>query len=234
MSLLQLLQQAQGGQGISSLANQLGMDPSQADQLTSMLAPTLGKAVMRRAETDGLDAVMGQFKGEAQAGYYDAPDMAASDEGQAQGQQLLDSLLGSQDASNGLAAEAATRAGVDPALVMKFLPAIAAMLMGGMQKSMPDNQIDEVLGQFGQAFGGGSSNPMGDLLGGVLGSALGGASQSSAGGGLMDMLGGMMGQGGQSAAPSSTGNAAIDMMTSMLDQDGDGSALDDVLERFMK
>ena len=44
MSLMNLLQRAQGGQGLSQLASQFGIDEGQANQLTEMLAPTIGQA----------------------------------------------------------------------------------------------------------------------------------------------------------------------------------------------
>lgn len=44
MSIFKLLQQAQGGQGLSELAGQLGLDKGTADQLTQMLAPAIGSA----------------------------------------------------------------------------------------------------------------------------------------------------------------------------------------------
>ena len=103
---------------------------------------------------------------------------------------------------DGLAEKAANRLGVAPSLVMQFLPAIAAMVLGGMQRNVPDNQIDDVLSGFG----------------------------GDPGGGLMGALGGMLG----GAQRGSGGNSTLDMLNGMFDADGDGSALDDVLERFMK
>ena len=44
MSLLQLLQQAQNGQGLSELAGKIGIDSAQAGELTALLAPVIGKA----------------------------------------------------------------------------------------------------------------------------------------------------------------------------------------------
>lgn len=203
MTLFDLLKQAQGGRGLDGLARQFGMDTQTAESLAGMLAPAIGSAARRRAEANGLEAVMGQFRGEAQAEYFDHPETAAAPEAQAQGQQFLENVLGSREAGDGIAEEAANRLGVDPSLVMQFLPAIAAMVLGGMQRNVPDNQIDDVLSGFG---GGGP------------------------GGGLMGALGGMLG----GAQRGSGGNSTLDMLNGMFDADGDGSALDDVLERFMK
>lgn len=202
MTLFHLLKAAQGGQGLDGLARQFGMDTQTAESLAGMLAPAIGSAARRRAEAGGLETVMGQFRGEAQAEYFDRPEAAAAPEAQAQGQQFLENILGSREVSDNLAQEAATRAGIDPSLVMQFLPAIAAMVLGGMQRNVPDNQIDDLMSGFG----------------------------GRSGGGLMDAIGGILG----GAQRRSSGNTTLDMLNSMFDADGDGSALDDVLERFMR
>lgn len=152
---------------MTALPAQFGVDTQTAESLAGMLAPAIGSAARRRAEANGLEAVMGQFRGEAQAEYFDHPEAAAAPEAQAQGQQFLENVLGSREAGDGIAEETANRLGVDPSLVMQFLPAIAAMVLGGMQRG-------------------------------------------------------------------SGGNGTLDMLNGMFDADGDGSALDDVLERFMK
>ena len=54
MSIMKLLQQAQGGQGIAQLAAQLGLDEAKANQLTGMLAPVIGSAAKQRAESGAL------------------------------------------------------------------------------------------------------------------------------------------------------------------------------------
>ncbi len=47
MSLMNLLQQAQGGKGLAQLASQFGIDEAQAGKLTEMLAPTIGQAAKK-------------------------------------------------------------------------------------------------------------------------------------------------------------------------------------------
>ena len=205
MSLLKMLMEAQGGQGLGQLAQQFGINEEQAGGLAGMLAPAIAQGAKKRTQQGGLDAVLGQLTGEAQGAYLDDPAAAAAPEGRAQGENFLENIFGSREASQGLAAEAANRTGVSPDIVSQFLPAIAAMLQGGMQRNLPDSAIS------GMMQGGGSGS-------------------GGAGGGIMDMVGGLLGGGG--AAQGSGG--ALDMLTGMLDADGDGSAMDDILERFMK
>lgn len=202
MSILRMLQQAQGGQGLGQLASQLGLDAAQAESLTSLLAPALGSAARQRAQTGGLGQVLGSLRGEGQAALFDDAEAAASADGQSQGRDFLSALLGGQQQADGLAEEAAARTGVDPNLVSQFLPALAAMTQGGLQRQMPDDQIDEVETQAQQG-----------------------------GGGLMGLVGGLLGGG---AGQSQSSGGALGMLNSLLDADGDGSAMDDILGRFMR
>jgi hypothetical protein len=201
---MNLLQQAQGGQGLTQLASQFGIDASQANKLTEMLAPTIGQAAKQKAQSGGLQDLLGAFQGESQGALYDDAAAAAAPEGQAQGMAFLEQLMGGQQAPKELAAEAANQTGIDMSTIMQFLPAIAGMLQGGMQKQMPDDSISGMLGQI-----------------------TGGAQQSA--GGLMGMVGSLMG-GGKAAE----GGMDLGALTQMFDADGDGSPLNDVLGKFMK
>ncbi|SLN72161.1 hypothetical protein ROA7450_03998 [Roseovarius albus] len=168
MSLMNLLQQAQGGQGLGQLAQQLGLAQSQADSLTEMLAPAIGSAARKRAESGGLDDILGALRGENQAGMFDDAQTAASQSGQAQGLDFLERLMGGRNEAQDLANEAAQRAGVDQGLVQQFLPALAAMVQGGLQKQMPDSQIDGMIAMqaSAQGQGGGLMGMIGNLVGG--------------------------------------------------------------------
>ena len=176
MSIMKLLEQAQGGQGLSELAGQFGLDQGTAEQLTQMLAPAIGSAAKRRAQAGGAQDVLGAMRGDGQAEMFENAALAASDRGRAQGSAFLSNLLGGQAEADGLAQEAATRAGVEPGIVQQFLPAIAAMAQGGLQKQMPDSAIDGMLGGTSRAQGAGGL--MG-LVGGFLGSK-----KADTGGGL--------------------------------------------------
>jgi hypothetical protein len=185
MSIMKLLEQAQGGQGLGQLAQQFGLDEGKAQELTQMLAPAIGSAAKQRAEQGGAEDLLEAFRGEGQASLFDDPQAAASGEGQAQGMDFLQNLLGGQAEAEGLASEAASRSGIDASTVSQFLPALAAMVQGGMQKSMPDTSIDAMKsGLLGSAEGGG-----GGLMG-MVGSLMGSAKSGDGGGlgPLMQML----------------------------------------------
>lgn len=204
MSLMNLLKQAQGGQGLGQLAQQFGLDQVQADNLTEMLAPAIGSAARKRAEAGGLEDVLGALRGENQASMFDDAQAAASENGQVQGLDFLERLMGGRNEAQDLASEAAQRSGIDLSMVQQFLPALAAMAQGGLQKNMPDSSIDTMM------------------------SAAGG---SQGGGGLMGMIGSLVGGGGGSQQSSGLDLSALN---NLLDADGDGSALDDVLGKLMR
>ncbi|GMG83779.1 hypothetical protein LNKW23_29930 [Paralimibaculum aggregatum] len=216
MSLLRLLNEAQDGRGLATLAKRFGIEETEAGELAGMLAPTIASATRKRAEAGGLDAVAGQLMGEREAGFFDDAARAAEPEGQAQGQRFLENILGSPQATQDLAAEAAGRSGVSPGIVEQFLPAIAAMLQGGMQRQMPDNTLQ---GMMDAIAGGGSGADKGAIGGGI-------------GGGLMGAVMGMLTGGGKDQAEGQ--DVGLGPLLSMLDQDGDGSVLDDVLDGLMR
>ena len=178
MSILRLLQQAQGGRGLGQLASELGLDEAQAGGLTDLLAPAIGSAANRQAQSGGLGGLLGALRGEAQAGNFDDAATAASPQGQQQGRDFLTAILGGSDQADDLASEAATRTGVDIGTVQQFLPALAAMAQGGLQRQMPDTSIDSI--ETGEAAeGGGLMGLVGGLVGGDQAQAGGAAGMLS-------------------------------------------------------
>ena len=182
MSLLNLLSQAQGGQGLAQLGSQFGLDEAKAGELSKLLAPAIGSAAKKQAEGGGLSSLLGALKGEGQGGLFDDAAQAAAPEGQAQGQAFLEQLMGGAQGAEGLASEAAARTGIDAGTVMKFLPALAAMLQGGMQKQMPDNALEGMMGNLG---GSGSGGGIGGLVSGLMG---GGSGDSGGGLGMLTKM----------------------------------------------
>ncbi|WP_286134752.1 DUF937 domain-containing protein [Neptunicoccus cionae] len=167
MSLMNLLQNAQNGQGLSQLASQFGMNESQAQQLSELLAPTIGQAAKEKAESGGMQDLLSSLHGEQQRSYFEDASQAAAPTGQAQGMAFLETLMGGHQAPKEIASEAAERTGIDLATVMQFLPALAAMLQGGLQKEMPDNTIENLMGRFsGADDSGGIMGMVGGFLGG--------------------------------------------------------------------
>ncbi len=170
MSLLQLLNAAQGGQGLAQLAREFGLDEVKTGEIAGLLAPAIGVAAKKRAERGEADRIARTLLGEREAGFYDDAAAAARPEGREQGARFLEEVLGSREAGDRLAEEAATRTGVDSGTVTQLMPAIAAMLQGGMQRQMPDDTLQGLLG-------GGRGGGLMGMVAGLLGGGRGGASQ---------------------------------------------------------
>ena len=243
MSLLDLLKQAQGGQGLSQLGQQFGLDPNMVEQLAGQLAPAISGGVKQRAQAEGgLGAVLGQLRGESAAQYYEQP-AAIGPQAQRQGEDFLQNIFGTREAAPQLAQAAAERVGAPVDKAQELLPALAAMLQGGMQKQAPDNDIGAMMQGLQQTGADQAGNGLGDLLGalggqggggplgGLLG-ALGGGGSAGGGGGLGGMLGGLMGGGGGQQAQA--GGGGLGGLLQMLDQDGDGNPMNEIVGMLMK
>ena len=191
MSLFSLLQQAQGGRGISHLAARFDLNTCQADTLVATLAPAIGSAAKRRSQHGGLSHVLDALKGEGQSGYFDDARAAASVDGQEQGLDFLERLFGGRIKAKGFAHEAAKRIDIEEGIVQQFMPTLAAMIQGGLQRHMPDALIEGMRTH--------SSGYANGLNGGTV-----------------------------AIKPDLT------LLTALLDADGEGSAMDDILEEFMR
>lgn len=225
MSLLDLLSQAQGGRGLAELGRAFGLDARTTEALAAQLAPAIAGGVKRRATQEGgLGAILGQLQGEGQAGYFDAPARAAAPEARAAGENFLTQIFGDGAAAPELARAAATRAGAPTDKVMALLPALAAMLQGGMQRQAPDCEIDAALGGMALSGGDAAGSGLGDLLAAFSGGN--GAGVGGLLGGMMNALGG--------GSPSQQQGGGLGAILGMLDADGNGSPLDDVIGRFLR
>ena len=159
--------------GLDSVARELGVSRTQAASGAEALIPAILGGFKRQAQAqptglDGLGGLLGQLGGGGLLDNVLAPE--PTDLGR--GNQVLGEIFGSKDVSRTVAQDAASRTGLDPAMLKKMLPMLAMLVAGFMAK------------QRGGAQGGG----LGGVLGGVLG---GGGAQGRAGGlaGMLDMNG---------------------------------------------
>lgn len=169
MSLQALIREVKQSGSLDKLAAQLGLDPSTADQLADMLAPTIGSAAKRRIDHGEAQAVLGQLRGQDRARFWQSPETAAAPDAMQAGEGFLEAVFGSREASNSIASAAAERAGAQPSQVASFLPALAVILQGALQERAPDGEIDDVLAgssRMGAAGGGGLMGLVSNLVGG--------------------------------------------------------------------
>ncbi len=132
-----------------------------------MLSPLIGSATEKRAESGGLGSVLGALRGKGQAQMFQDATVAASPVGQQQSMAFLVSLMGGQQKAQRLATEAAGRVDIDQGTMAKFLPPLAAMAQGGLQKQMSDSSVHGMIQAFsGCGQGGGLMAMVSAFLGG--------------------------------------------------------------------
>ncbi len=142
MNLLELLDSVGGQKSLGSLASNLGLDASKANDLVGALAPALMGALQKQTSSqDGLEG----FKKALQTGkhqeYLSNPDSMNSADTVADGNNILGHIFGSKDVSRNVAAQAATSTGIDASLIKKALPLIASLAMGAMSKTSNAGEI---------------------------------------------------------------------------------------------
>jgi hypothetical protein len=204
-----MLANAQNGAGIQTLARQFGLSDAQAQAAVEALLPAFSQGLKRNtADPYGIGAFMNALASGQHGQYFDNPANAFSPQGMAQGNDILGSLFGSKDLSRALASQAAQATGIGQDILKQMLPAIAAMIMGGLFKQ-GTNQLQG--GQQAGGFGAGG-NIFGEVIDQMMKQGMGQKQPRQApqpqnpfdnpfGKVLQDMFGGRDGGGGGQAAP---------------------------------
>ncbi|MCW5659094.1 MAG: DUF937 domain-containing protein [Burkholderiaceae bacterium] len=167
--------------GLQSIARELGVSEGQAADGVEALLPAILGGFKKQAQSqpsglDGLAGVLGQLGG---GGLLDNV-LSPQPTDVSRGNDVLGQIFGSRDVSRTVAADAASRTGLDPSLLKQMLPMLAMLVAGFMAKQ-----------QGGAAQAPSASGGLGDLLGGLLGGAAPGGAAARGGGlgALLDMNG---------------------------------------------
>jgi hypothetical protein len=164
--------------GLQSMARELGVSETQAASGAAVLIPVILGGFKKQAQAqpqglEGLGGLLGQLGGGGLLDNVLSPQPTEVN----RGNDVLGQIFGSKDVSRTVAQNAASRSGLDPALLRKMLP-ILAMLVAGYMAKQP--------GQGGRAAAP-SAGGLGGLLGGLLGGGAA-AGAMAAPGGLASML----------------------------------------------
>ena len=224
MNLMQMLLDGDGQQSAMQAGQQVGLNDQQTKMALGALLPALSGALKRQAsDPNSLQGLMGALQTGNHDRYLEQPQMMGRPETVQDGNAILGHLFGSKDMSRAVASRASEQTGIDTGILKKLLPLAATMVMGSMGRQARQPSMQEALM-------------------GIAASQMMGGRQS--GGGLGSMIGGILGGGrqprnvGMSApqAPQagSMGGGAMGLLNKMMDADGDGSAMDDLFEKFMK
>ena len=168
LPLFDMLANAQNGKGIDLLARQFNLTQQQTELALEALLPAFSQGLKRNtADPYGIAGFMTALASGQHGQYFDNAARAFSPDGMADGNGILGHLFGSKDLSRAVASQAAQATGIGQNVLQQMLPAIAAMLMGGLFKQST-NQM--------QAGGFGASNPLGEIIEQMMrqGGAMGG------------------------------------------------------------
>jgi hypothetical protein len=201
MNLNDIIQAAQGGQGVANLGAQFGLTPEQAQAAVQALTPAFSTALQKvTSDPSSLAGIVGHLASGLHQGSFTGADPSAA---AANGGAALSQIFGSSQIASQIAAHASSASGVDPQTIQQMMPALASMVLGGLAHSLTAQGFGGVLGQLTSA----AEAPAGQ----------GAAGQ---GGGLAGMVTSVIGSlfgGGQSGqAPSSLAQAGLSALTGML------------------
>jgi hypothetical protein len=176
MNILDSIVGARDGGAVQQLASQFGLRPEQATAAIGALMPALAAGLKRNMTTNeaGLDSALASGHHET---YIDQPQVLGAPETTADGNAILGHIFGSKDVSRKVAAGAAERTGIDPAVLKQMLPLLAALAMGAMAKQKKSAPV----GGAGAAQSGGLAGMLEPLL------------DRDRDGSIVDDLGGLLG-----------------------------------------
>jgi hypothetical protein len=227
MNLFEMMQSAQNGQAMQNLARQYGLSMQQTQAALDALLPAFTMGLQRQTQNPYAFGNLAQMMTATPFGQmYDSDGDGIPDRAMPLGQDVMTQLFGSKEVANAVAAQAAATSGVGMAILKQMLPVIASIVMGGLFKSVNNQGLGGILGQFAEMMRGqmpgmqppapqanNSANPWEQILGGMFGGQRPPAGQAQ-GGGMPGMpadmgaifgqiLGGMFG-GAQGQAPQSS------------------------------
>jgi hypothetical protein len=232
MNLFEMMQSAQNGQAMQNLARQYGLSMQQTQAALDALLPAFTMGLQRQTQNPYAFGNLAQMMTATPFGQmYDSDGDGIPDRAMPLGQDVMTQLFGSKEVANAVAAQAAATSGVGMAILKQMLPVIASILMGGLFKSVNNQGLGGILGQFAEMMRGqmpgmqpqtrqanNTANPWEQILGGMFGGQRPPAGQAQGsgpfGGGMPGMptdmgaifgqiLGGMFG-GAQGQAPQSS------------------------------
>src|SRR3954453_16232801 len=156
LPLFDMLANAQNGKGIDLLARQFNLTQQQTELALEALLPAFSQGLKRNtSDPYGIAGFMTALASGQHGQYFDNAQRAFSPDGMADGNGILGHLFGSKDLSRAVASQAAQATGIGQNVLQQMMPAIAAMLMGGMFKQSTKQM---------QAGGFGASNPLGEII----------------------------------------------------------------------
>jgi hypothetical protein len=217
-NLSDIIQAAQGGQGINNLARQFGLSAEQAQAAVDALIPGLSAGLQQQAgNLAGLGGIINSLNQGWHQQNYSAPQPAPASGGGDASNQALSQIFGNNQVLNQVLQHAAAVSGVNVAILQQMLPVLVSMVLGGLFHAMNNQGLGSILSQLANAV---SQGNLGSILGPVAGGAAPPPNNPAGGSILGTILGGLFGGSGASApAPSgqpAAVQAGLEALTNMM------------------
>lgn len=159
MALMEILQQAQGGQAMNNLARQFGVTPSQAEAVVASVIPEVSRRLERATlSRGGLSDLIGALGAAHPERVLDSASVLSDPATKQLGIGFLEQILGTKDQSRAVAGRAARSSGVSEALIKSMLPYIVTMVMGALAKQTSGG-LGDILSRLPGLAGGGKGAP---------------------------------------------------------------------------
>lgn len=133
---VQMLRAAQGGQGLDNLARLYGLSLQQAQVAAEALMPAFAAGLQKRMGTpEGLAQLMVLMMRGPYGTLYDTRPSSPADLTQP-GLNALEAVFGSEEVSRAVMNHASATTGLGMAVMNQMTPGLAALIMGGLTKSL--------------------------------------------------------------------------------------------------
>jgi len=155
MNVLDLIMNAQGGNAVRQAGAQVGLGETETATALSALVPALAAGFQRNAQSpDGLAGLLGALASGGHQRYVDDPTTLAHQDAVADGNGILGHVLGSKDASRGVADRASTQTGISPEILKRLLPIAASLVMGALSRQRAQGGLSSMTANAGAGSGG--------------------------------------------------------------------------------
>src|SRR4051794_37363523 len=140
INLFEMMQNAQGGHAVDSLARQFGLTPNQSEAAVDALLPAFTIALRRQLKNpQAWPLLMAALSVPPASMAASTPVQPFSPQAMQQGEAVLGALFGSSEIGKQVASQAAAATGMSASVMQQMLPTMAAMLQGGAWKTFGDS-----------------------------------------------------------------------------------------------
>ncbi len=157
MPIDEVLTDSPAGRAIVEMARRQGGDPEQVRRAIAAIVPELSRHLERNTlSRGGLADFVGALGAPQHGTRLANADLAGNPGASADGNAILQHIVGGKDASRAIAAEAARASGLGESLIKMLLPFIASMLMSALQRYLQGG-LGDILKRLPQGQGQGGT-----------------------------------------------------------------------------